>query len=239
MTFKRFPGRTRRQSGNLAVRVRELLQAQADTVPFHSWTHTEFVCNKAIEFARDRGANERLVAAAALVHDLNYLAEANSAPDAGRTMRKRLLRECGFAADEMARIEQIIHDAHTEWRSRHVDAETACLSDADTLYKALPITPVLFSHRYLDENKIGLAELAAKIINEQSHKLQDDYYFYDASLAERYRSWVEANLRLWEAIRDSLGDPDVQRLVERERPSDPNALTQPVDTSLAEAALAP
>jgi uncharacterized protein len=200
----------------LSRRVRTVLEEKADAVPFHGWAHTEFVRAKAVEFATERRADVDLVEAAALVHDLNYLVAPNSKPGAGRGMREQLLETCGFSADQVERIEQIIDGAHMEHRQADVDVETACLSDADTLYKVLPITPVLFSHRYLAENRMKLDELATKIIREQVEKLKDNYYFYDQRLTARYRPWADANLGLWEAILASLSDPDVASLVEYE-----------------------
>jgi len=208
-----FPGEETRL---LAGRVRGLLEANADRLQFHGWRHTNFVRRKAAEFAEKRCADTRLVEAAALVHDLNYVIEADSSPDAGRTMRAALLTECGFSGEDIKRIEAMIVGAHTEWRQRHVDVETACLSDADTLYKALPITPVLFSHKYLSENRVALSDLAKKIVNEQADKLAEDYYFYDDDVSERYGHWAQANLQLWEAVLESLDDPDVVELVEGE-----------------------
>jgi len=202
------------RSAQLSHQVRQLLEQSAEIVPFHGWKHTEFVRDKAVEFANDRDADVDLVEAAALVHDLNYLVAPNSAPSAGRVARCDLLSGCGFGADDVGRIEQIINDAHTAHRQRDVDLETACLSDADTLYKALPITPVLFSHRYLSENGMQLGALAEKIIREQLSKLQEGYYFYDQRLTQRYRPWVEANLRLWETVLEALDDPAIASLID-------------------------
>jgi uncharacterized protein len=182
-------------------------------LPFHGWPHTDFVRTKAVEFAQTRGADVVLVEAAALVHDLNYLAEPNSPPQAGQALRKRLLRKCDFGLDEIKRIEETIEAAHTECRGRDVDLETACLSDADTLYKALPITPVLYAHRYLDENGLELDELARKIVEEQVHKHDDNYYFYDRGLAEKYGEWVDVNLGLWKAIHNAMADPAIVTLI--------------------------
>jgi uncharacterized protein len=200
----------------LAQHVQQILEDHADGLPFHGWTHTDFVRMKAAEFARERGADQRLVEAAALVHDLNYVVAPSSSPDAGRTYRGDLLRMHGFTDKDVVRIERIICGAHTAWRQEQVDQETACLSDADTLYKALPITPVLFSHKYLDENEMPLADLAKKIVSEQLDKLSSNYYFYDDELTRRYAPWAKANLRLWSAVLESLDDPDVARLVRQE-----------------------
>jgi hypothetical protein len=52
-------------------------------------------------------------------------------------------------------------------RHRHISLEAQALSDADTLFKVLPITPVVLAHRYLAENGVTLRELADKIVGEQ------------------------------------------------------------------------
>lgn len=197
----------------LADEVKRRLEEHAHKLPFHGWPHTDFVRTKAVEFAAGRGADVVLVEATALVHDINYLVEPNSPPSAGLALRAQLLRECDFSAVEIKRIEEIIEGAHTEYRGRHVDLETACLSDADTLYKTLPITPVLYAHRYLDENGLELGELARKIVEEQVHKHDDNYYFYDAGLAEEYGEWIDVNLGLWKAIQQALADPAIATLV--------------------------
>lgn len=197
---------------SLADDVKHLLEAQAHKLPFHGWPHTDFVRRKAVEFAAARGADVVLVEATALVHDLNYLEEPNSPPRRGRELRRKLLEACDFYADEIKRIEEIIEGAHTEYRGREVDLETACLSDADTLYKTLPITPVLYAHRYLAENGLELEELAKKIVDEQVHKHDDDYYFYDPELAEEYGHWVDVNLGLWKAIHKAMADPLIASL---------------------------
>lgn len=202
----------------LARHVQQLLESRAESVPFHGWPHTDFVRAKAAEFATGRGADVPLVEAAALVHDLNYLVAPNSPPSAGRDMRVKLLRRCDFDQTEIDRIERIIAAAHMEDRQKHVDLETACLSDADTLYKTLPITPVLYAHRYLAENGMALGELAKKIVEEQVHKLDADFYFYDPALMERYRPWAEANLGLWKEIDKAMKDPAIASLAERESP---------------------
>ena len=92
--------------------------------------------------------------------------------------------------------------------------EAQALSDADTLYKAIPVTPVLLSPKYMEENGMTVGELARKIITEQGRIEEAGYYFYDAEASQRYTRWAEANLELWRCIDESLSDPDVSALVE-------------------------
>jgi len=193
--------------------VRKLYNSAKDHLPFHGWHHIYFVKTKAVQFANERRANPLLVAAASLVHDLNYVVRSNSTPDAGRQLRHEFLREAGFERPDIDRVEQIINEAHTATRSETISAEGAALSDADTLFKALPMTPVVFSHLYLTENGIGLRELAEKIVKEQLPLMEEGIYFYDSAVRDRYFPWAEANMRLWQEIVDSLGDPDIVDLL--------------------------
>ena len=192
--------------------IRKLYMSAKD-LPFHGWHHTCFVKKKAVQFARERRANPWLVAAASLVHDLNYMVRPNSAPEAGRQLRQKYLEDAGFERPDIDRVEEIINEAHTATRTQRISAEGAALSDADTLFKALPMTPVVFSHLYLAENRIGLRDLAEKIVKEQLPLMEEGIYFYDPTVRQRYFPWAEANMRLWQEIMSSLDDPDIACLL--------------------------
>jgi uncharacterized protein len=191
-----------------------MYSSKGDNLPFHGWHHVNFVTTKAIQFARARGADQYLVATAALVHDFNYLVRKNSAPAAGRRLRREFLTKAGYNADEINRIEGIISEAHTATRTESISLEGSALSDADTLFKALPMTPVVFSHLYLTENGIGLRELGRKILSEQAPLVERDIYFYDPDLSSRYLPWARTNILLWQQIMASLDDPDVMSLLD-------------------------
>ena len=193
--------------------VRDLYLAAQDHLPFHGWHHIDFVKKKAVQFARERKANSLLVAAASLVHDLNYVVRSNSEPEDGRSLRQRFLRKAGFRRTEIEHIEKIINEAHTATRSECISPEGSALSDADTLFKALPVTPVVFSHLYLTENGIGLRDLAEKIVGEQEPLIEKNIYFYDSSVRDRYIPWADENMRLWQQIMASLEDVDVKDLL--------------------------
>lgn len=199
---------------HLGKAVASLYEELAGQVPFHGWHHVEFVRTKAVQFARERGADRFLVEAAALVHDVNYLVKINSEPDAGAGLRGRLLREAGFDEDEVDRVEQIIREAHTATRTGEISLEGSALSDADTLFKALPMTPVVFSHLFLEENRISLRSLGEKILKEQLPLVECGIYFYDQSVRDRYLPWAEANLELWKRIMESLDDDDVKMVLD-------------------------
>lgn len=194
--------------------VRQVYEEAGESLPFHGWHHVSFVTAKAVQFAHARDADPCLVEAAALVHDLNYLVRKNSEPDAGRLLRQRFLGQAGYARDEIARIEQIVDEAHTATRTADISLEGSALSDADTLFKVLPMTPVVFSHLYLTENGIGLRELGQKILAEQVPLIEQGIYFYDEDLCARYLPWVRTNIQLWRQIMTSLDDPDVLALLD-------------------------
>lgn len=198
------------------ARVREIYR-QARELPFHGWHHIEFVRAKALEFAARNGADPGLVEVAALVHDLNYLVERDSLAAAGRGLRQRLLREAGVSTRAARRVEQVVQSAETAQRGADICAEAQALSDADTLFKVLPITPVMLSHKYLDETGVDLATLAKKITTEQLPLREQGIYFYDPDAAARYEPWAAANLGLWEAIADAVDEPAVQRLLDELR----------------------
>jgi uncharacterized protein len=194
--------------------VRSLYASAGDSLPFHGWHHVDFVTTKAVEFARARDADPSVVAAAALVHDMNYLVRRNSAPKAGRMLRHKSLADVGYDPAEINRVEQIIDEAHTATRTAKISPEGSALSDADTLFKALPMTPVVFSHLYLTENGVGLRELGRKILREQLPLVEHGIYFYDHELRERYLPWARTNILLWQQIMASLDDPDVVTLLD-------------------------
>jgi uncharacterized protein len=194
--------------------IRKIYEDRAGDLPFHGWHHIDFVRSKATQFARERGANAILVEAAALVHDLNYVVAKNSGPDAGRELRRVCLEKAGFDDADVEHIEQFVCEAHTASRSAQISVAAAALSDADTLFKALPVTPVVLAHRYIAENGISLRTLADKILDEQEPLLRQEIYFYDPAVADRYLPWARANLGLWRSVRDALNDPDVTALLE-------------------------
>lgn len=194
--------------------VRELYESAKEQLPFHGWHHIHFVMTKAVQFATDRCADPDLVAAASLVHDLNYVVVPNSEPEEGRQLRRRYLKDAGFRYPEIKRIEKIINEAHTATRTDVISLEGTALSDADTLFKSLPMTPVVFSHLYLEENGIGLRDLAEKIVKEQRPLMDKGIYFYDPEVRKRYSPWARVNMKLWQEIRDSLDDPDIAGLLQ-------------------------
>ncbi|WP_216216487.1 HD family phosphohydrolase [Amycolatopsis aidingensis] len=194
-------------------RVRQLCRRYAERLPFHGWHHVDFVRSKAVEFAGQNGADVAVVEAAALLHDVNYLVLRNSPAAAGRDLRLGVLADAAVPAGYARWIDEIIDEAEMATRGRHISVEAQALSDADTLFKALPVTPVMLAHRYLHENGISLRELAHKIVGEQCDVHDEGYYFYNPEAAATYSRWAMANLELWQCIKESLDDTAVQHLL--------------------------
>ncbi|HEX4701342.1 MAG TPA: HD family phosphohydrolase [Pseudonocardiaceae bacterium] len=196
----------------VARRVRDLCR-RAGNLPFHGWHHVSFVRDKGARFAAANGADVAVVATAALVHDLNYLVRRNSTASAGRAPRMRILAESGVSADAARRVDAVVIEAEMATRHRGISLEAQALSDADTLFKALPVTPVMLAHRYLTENGLTLRELATKIVGEQRGVHDAGFYFYSAEAAAAYSHWATANLELWQCVMESLDDPSVNELL--------------------------
>jgi uncharacterized protein len=182
-------------------------------VTFHGWPHICFVRKKAVELAARNGADVSIVSAAALVHDLNYIAERNSEPDEGRTLRRGVLAEVGVSDVTTAMIEELVETAHTRNRGPRLSPEAEALSDADTLFKTLPITPVALSYLFRHETGMSLATMAEKIVHEQRPLVANGIYFYDRDVERDYGRWARANIALWSYVSECLQDPDVVELL--------------------------
>jgi uncharacterized protein len=201
--------------GSLERYLKELYDGKSEALPFHGWHHIDFVRSKALEFALQLNADLFIVESAALTHDLNYLVKINSNPEKGGEERGKILQMCGYEDGETNIIEKVIVDSHTGYRLHltELSQEAMALSDADTLFKALPVTPILFAHKYLSENKITISELAQKVVNEQDPLMAADIYFYTSGAREKYTKWANTNLDLWKNVIESLQDDSVKKLI--------------------------
>jgi uncharacterized protein len=195
-------------------RVKRLCQRFAANLPFHGWHHVHFVRTKAGAFARANGSDPFVVEAAALVHDLNYIVRRNSDAEEGHDIRMRVLAASGVAEPVAVWIDEIVAEAEMATRHRDISTEAQALSDADTLFKTLPVTPVMLAHRYLDENGITLSQLANKIVGEQCGKHDAGFYFYSEEAKAMYSRWATANLELWQCVIEALDDPSVGELLD-------------------------
>lgn len=199
--------------GPVRMAAAELYAGQTREMLFHGWPHVSFVAAKARDFAVELGADVDSVEIAALVHDVNYLVAARSGAAAGSALRASILSDVGLDSTSIAMIEEIVVSAETHTRGRDISREAMALSDADTLFKALPITPVVLAPLYMRETHSSLRELAMKIVAEQVPLKDDGIYFYSESAKKRYESWGDANLALWTCILDALEDPSVVDLI--------------------------
>jgi uncharacterized protein len=197
--------------------VEKCYREKGGELPFHGWHHISFVQKKSLEFGKPIGADLFFVESAALVHDINYMVQSFSDPEAGSTLRSDLLKEAGYIDLEIERIEKIILNADVARRGTTLSLEEQALSDADSLFKVLPITPVIFSAKYIAENKVDLLKLAQIIVRDQAPLMEEGIYFYTDLAKKKYLIWAKSNLELWSQILESLGDPDVQELLQTAR----------------------
>lgn len=184
-------------------------------VTFHGWPHVSFVAKNARRFAAELNANVATAEIAGLVHDLNYLIAARGDAAVGSHLRAKVLRDAGLSEDVISLIENVVITAETHMRGRDISPEAMALSDADTLFKALPITPVVLSPLYMRETGTSVRELAEKIVSEQVPLRDDEIYFYSEEAKKRYERWGDANLTLWSCIKESLNDSSVVELIEQ------------------------
>lgn len=190
------------------------LEENKNKLLFHGWHHIKFVHDKAIEFAKELNANLVIVASAALVHDLNYIFTDKLEPEAANLVIKEHLKNARFQDEDIINIIMIIENAHIGYRSeRSLSIEAMALADADTLFKALPITPIIFASKYITQNKSDIAKLAKKVINEQEPLILRDKYFYTKLAKDNYSKWANTNLQIWKNVLESLDDKAVQELL--------------------------
>lgn len=204
----------RQYLGSVWLTMEELYAGQTREVPFHGWHHVRFVAVNAGRFAAELGADAVQAEIAGLVHDVNYLVTNRSHAADGRVLRQRVLTMVGMAEDDIAAIEDIVVTAETHSRGKDLSPEAMALSDADTLFKALPITPVILAPLYIRETGMSLRELAEKIVGEQVPLRDNGIYFYSDSAKQKYAQWADANLNLWSCILDSLDNASVTQVVD-------------------------
>ncbi len=198
----------------LTQELRTLYASYTDTLLFHGWHHVRFVVRKSLEFAKELEVDMELVEAAALTHDLNYLTDTTSMVDAGARLRSEQLAKVGYSPKEIAIIEETVHAASTEHRDANIADLAKALSDADALFKVLPVGPMILSARFIAETKVDLRKWADRIIREQQPLLEGGIYFYTQTAKERYLEWAKLNLEWVAMVQRSLDDPDIQLFLE-------------------------
>ena len=177
-------------------------------LPFHGWHHILFVHKHALRFCEELNADPFLVAAAAYVHDLNYVAKADSITAAGKDLRVDVLKKSGVDDKTIHLIETIIDQGDIYVRDNNILPEAKALSDGDTLFKALPITPILFAKLFMDEKNIKIKKMANTIVDIQTPLFQKEIYFYSDS-AQKYMKWAKTNLELWQSVVEYLDDEEL------------------------------
>ena len=184
---------------------------------FHGWHHIDFVTRKALEFAAELHADSTLVEAAALVHDVNYIVDRKSDADTGADFRRDILKNAGFDNTTIERVESIVIEASTSSDIAVSSNEAKALADADRLFKVIPIGPIIFSSKYIQETGVDMNKWAERIIREQVPLLENDEYFYSNTAKQKYLPWARQNLDLVKSIYESLDDPDIQALIKTSR----------------------
>ena len=198
---------------NLINLLKPLYLEHSKNLLFHGWHHITFVRKKALEFADSIDANRLIVEAAALTHDLNYIVKPNSEPEEGKELRQQFLSKAGFTNEEAEKIESVVMESHTGTRGKKVTLEGMALSDADTLFKSLPITPIIFAQKYITQNKVDIFKLAHKVTSEQNPLIEQDIYFYTDYAKKKYLSWAKDNLKLWNNVIEALNDEDIKEIL--------------------------
>lgn len=181
---------------------------------FHGWHHIQFVHNKGIEFAKFLECDVEKVAVASLVHDLNYIFSDKLEPEAARTQIIKYVTESGYKVEYAEGVADLIEDGHLAYRgSRELSNEAKALADADTLFKAIPTTPILFASKFITQNKYDIGKLGHKVIDEQKPLMDSDTYFYTEIAKQKYLKWAKTNLEMWENVLESLEDKDIQEML--------------------------
>lgn len=121
--------------------------------------------------------------------------------------------EAGFSEAEVDEIETLVMQEHTATRHANISDAAKALSDADTLFKVLPTTSILFAGHFITENHIDIGRLAKKVVSEQRPLLDAGIYFYTTAAKEKYLGWAEINLKLWENVQFALDDEDVSEML--------------------------
>lgn len=181
---------------------------------FHGWHHIKFVHDKSIEFAKEINCDVELVAVSALVHDLNFIFSDKLEPEAAKKNVIDYILKAGYSNEYAETVAKIIEDAHLAYRGeRELRDEAKALADGDTLFKAIPTTPILFASRYITQNKYDIEKLGHKVVGEQKPLMDSGSYFYTKLAKEKYLKWARTNLEMWENVLESLNDPAIKEML--------------------------
>ena len=195
----------------------ELYQQHKEKLLFHGWHHINFVYKKSTIFAKELEANIELVQAAALTHDLNYIVSKGSKTKDGKEIRSKILKGQKFSEEEIKIINIIVEEACISNKTNNVNIslEAQALSDADSVFKVIPITPLLFTSKYIEETDVDIKYLADTIIiSKQEHLIEKDIFFYSKLAKEKYNELAKFHLQLWKHVSKSLEDEDISEVLE-------------------------
>lgn len=182
---------------------------------FHGWHHIQFVHNKAIEFAKFLECDVEKVAVASLVHDLNYIFSDKLEPEAARAYIIKYVIEAKYEPAYAKEVANLIEDGHLAYRgSRELSNEAKALADADTLFKTIPTTPILFASKFITQNKYDISKLGHKVVEEQKPLMDSGKYFYTELAKKKYLRWAKINLEMWENVLESLNDKDIKEMLD-------------------------
>lgn len=198
----------------LAAALQKVYEEHKGELLFHGWHHIAFVARKAIAFAGELGVDKEFIEAAALTHDLNYLVDTKSGPELGVNLRRKYLGEAGFSTEEIAHIEAVVREEFIGTRDANISNEAKALSDADSLFKVMPLNLVLFSSKFITETHTDLREWAERIIRQQKPLLEQGIYFYTETAKRKYTAWVEVDLKLVEQVLEALEDPAIVEMLD-------------------------
>lgn len=199
---------------SLSTAIKNLYSSTEKELPFHGLPHIEFVVKKTRVFATSLGADDFLAESAAWIHDLNYFVKTTyNSPEEGKELWKKYLAEAGYSEEEIETVCDIVMEINTWSRDITISKEAQALSDADMLFKCLPITPIVFTPKYMQETKQSLGGLADTVIKLQRPLLDKGIYFYSNEAKEKYLTWAEQTVHLFSTIAESLEDADIQELV--------------------------
>lgn len=126
-----------RELSKLEQRCKEFVQESMDTDRAHDMTHLERVVKQAKQLAREEGANEVIVVAAAWLHDLvNYPKDDPKRAQASfdsATKAEAFLKSLGFDSADISAIQHAIvtHSYSAQMTPRTLEAQV--VQDADRL----------------------------------------------------------------------------------------------------------
>lgn len=199
----------------LKTQIKPLYLKNSKNLLFHGWHHITFVTKKALKFADSINADKQIVEAAALTHDLGVLDNVVNGRKVDNKLRLKILKKAGFNIENIAKIDKVCMESYTALRNKSISPEGMALSDAETLFKSLPITPIIFTSKYLKQNKVELLDLAIKTTSEQNPLMAKDIYFYTDYAKNKYLKWAKTNLQLWNNVVEALKDKEVNEVLKK------------------------